>query len=170
MLKTIIAQVAIVAFSLFPATEGHNATPVELPWRLPEVEVVAKRIKRSFSTTFLDFKLLGKVNTKVDPALETALADFTGPKVRITSLRRYWNNTSQHAHGKAVDFEWSPELIEYLTSAEGIMWLEKHNLMYYIEDTPGSRLLKPFKQDTTTAANVFENPRATGPHVHIGIK
>lgn len=31
MLKTIIAQTAIVVFSLFPATEGHNATPVELP-------------------------------------------------------------------------------------------------------------------------------------------
>jgi len=131
---------------------------------------VAKKIKKYYSTTFLDFKLLGKVDTRISSQLEEALADFTGPKVCITSLRRHWNNTSQHAHGKAIDFEWSPELIEYLTTAEGLAWLEKYNLMYYIEDTPGSRLLKPFKQDTTTASNVFENPNATGPHVHIGIR
>jgi hypothetical protein len=85
-------------------------------------------------------------------------------------LTRYWNNYSQHAHGKAVDFEWSTDLITYLGTAEGIEWLNTHNLMYYIEDKPGSRLLVPYKQNASTAQYVFENPSATGPHVHIGIK
>lgn len=137
---------------------------------MPEVEIVAKRIKRSYQTTFLDFSLLGRVNTKISTQLEAALADFDGPKVRITSLRRYWNTYSQHAHGNAVDFEWSPELISYLGTPEGIEWLNAHNLMYYIEDRPGSRLLIPYKQNAATAQYVFENPSATGPHVHISIK
>lgn len=134
------------------------------------MEIVAKRIYKSYSSNFLNFKLLGKVNTKVSCALEDALASFNGPKVRITSLRRHWNSRSQHAHGNAVDFEWSTELIIYLGTAEGIAWLDAHNLMYYIEDRPGSRLLRPYKQDPTTAPFVFENPSATGPHIHIGIK
>lgn len=137
---------------------------------MPEVEIVAKRIYKSYSTNFLDFKLLGKVNTKVSCSLESALADFTGPKVRITSLRRHWNSHSQHAHGNAVDFEWSTELITYLSTPEGIAWLDSHNLMYYIEDRPGSRLLIPYKSNPETAPFVFENPSATGPHIHIGIK
>lgn len=139
---------------------------------MPEVEVVAKKIKKvsTYSSKFLDFGVLGRVNTKVSSELVAALDTFTGPKVRITSLRRNWNAHSQHTHGKAVDFEWSPELIQWLGTVEGVQWLEDHNLMYYIEDRPGSRLLRPYKADTSTSKFVFENPNATGPHVHIGIK
>lgn len=116
------------------------------------------------------FKVLGRVNASISAQLDAALASYTGPNVSITSLRRYWNNKSAHRHGNAVDFEWSPELIKWLETPEGVNWLTTNNLMYYIEAKPGTKVLQPYKQDSISSQYVFENPNATGPHVHIQIK
>ena len=120
--------------------------------------------------TFYGFALWGRVNTKgVSEDLVEALQAFTGPNVKITSLRRNWNSKSQHNHGRAVDLEFNHALITWLVSEQGRSWLSEHNLMFYIEDKPGSRKLTPYKTDPTTSEFVFENTRATGAHIHINI-
>lgn len=132
---------------------------------LAPVTIKAKKTKEIKS--FLGFKLLGKCDYKISDELFEALEDYNGPEVRITSLKRHWNPHSQHFHGNAVDFEWNEELIDYLITSS---WLEHYNLMFYIEDKPGSKKLFKYKKDPMYSKYVFENPAATGPHIHIGIK
>lgn len=120
-------------------------------------------------STFLGFILWRVKSTDIHQELETALTSYTGPKVKITSLRRHWGTNSKHECGKAVDLELCPNLVSWLCTAEGVQWLETHNLKFYIEDRPGSRHLDKYKEDELYHRYVFENKRATGPHIHIEI-
>lgn len=120
--------------------------------------------------TFLGFTLWGRVNTNgISEDLIEALENFTGPKVKITSLRRNWKTKSQHNHGRAVDLEFDHALITWLISDEGQSWLRSHGLNFYIEDRPNSKKLLPYKQDVDTLPFVFENPSATGAHIHLNL-
>lgn len=119
------------------------------------------------------FRLESGLDTRIRPELLSALLDYRGPKTSIGSLRRNWasNPKSKHNCGKAVDFGFDRELIDWLVlTDEGKTWLAKHNLMFYIEDRPGSKALLPFKQDERYAQFVFENGHATGDHVHVAVK
>lgn len=169
MLSKLVVSVSLALCSLFPTNIGTAANaPMTFSYVLPEVVVTAKPFKTR--KTFMGFNLLGRCDVNVSSLLKEALTTFPGPKVRITSLRRNWNSNSQHNHGKAVDMEWSEELIDFLVTEEGSTWLSSHNMMFYIEDRPGSVKLRKYKQDPKYSEFVFENPHATGPHVHLGLK
>lgn len=180
MLKLLIIPLLVTALSASPSSIGHAAVNTNTGFEQTVLTIVApnrkptkaKGTKNVFRRTreFLSFKLLGSVNTNVSDSLVEALKAYTGPTVGITSLRRHWNSKSAHNHGKAVDFEFSKELIEWLISDEGQHWLNNHSLMFYIESVPGAKCLKPYKADERYAQYVFENPQATGDHIHIGIK
>lgn len=131
-------------------------------YSVPEVIVSAKKARKH--------KTHGKLNTNITPELKLAMDTYEGPTVLITSLVRHWNCKSAHAHGKAVDYNWSEALIDYLVTSKGKEWLAAHSLMYYIEDRPGSKKLLPYKASEIHSKFVFENPHATGPHIHIQIK
>lgn len=83
-------------------------------------------------------------------------------------MRRSHNHKSQHYVGKAVDFEFSHSLIDYLVSESGKAWLAAHNLMFYIEGRPGSSKVAKYLKNPVTREFVFFNPNATGDHVHVG--
>lgn len=83
----------------------------ELVLVIPE-KVKQEKKKAIFKDTFLDFKLWGKCDTRVSPQLINSLKSYSGPKVKITSLRRHWGTKSRHECGKAVDMEFSHALIE----------------------------------------------------------
>lgn len=122
--------------------------------------------------TFYGFALWGRVNTNgVSEDLVEALENFNGPKVKITSLRRNWrsNPQSQHNHGRAVDLEFDHALIMWLVSEQGQSWLSSHGLKLLIEDKPNSKKLLPYKELESTSPFVFENPDATGAHIHLNL-
>lgn len=176
MIKTIITQVLVAVMTLGSASTPPQDFEPPLLIAYP-TECVAyapiPKFKTKFQTQvkeFMEFKLLGKCNTDVHCNLKDALKSYLGPKVGITSLRRHWGTKSQHEKGKAVDMEFSRELIDYLVSPEGQNWLVSHNLKFYIETRPGRHTIKPYKANPKYAPYVFENPRATGDHVHIEIQ
>lgn len=162
----------------FPHTGNHNnelaaATLATIPEvKLPEVVIQPKKVTKhtSNSSTFMDFDVEGKVNTAITKKLEEALEAYSGPdSVMITSLRRNWGTKSAHEHGKAVDFKFDHKLIEWLVSEEGTAWRETYSITFYIEGKPGSRKVRGYKNDPLYSKYVFENPSATGDHVHMNI-
>lgn len=119
--------------------------------------------------TFLGFLLYMPVDTNISNDLRSALAAYSGPQVKINSLRRNWNTNSDHERGRAVDLEFCPRLIEYLVSEDGQQWLASNSLSFYIEGKPGSSRVANYLADNRTRPYVFFNPLATGNHVHIEI-
>lgn len=117
--------------------------------------------------TFLGFVLYTPVDTSIHRSFHLALSEYTGPKVKVNSLRRSCNRSSAHYHGKAADFELSQELVDWLLSDEGEKWRTSHNLLFYIEGKPGSKRVRKYLNDPRSAKYVFFNPRATGDHIHI---
>lgn len=175
MLISIIKQwlvIALLVISPFNKTvNGYNnshqlAVDPIIDLELKEVVIKASRVK--MASTFLDYKLQRRLNTNVTATLKTALAEFKGPKVPISSLRRH-GTKSKHCCGKAVDFEWSTDLIDYLVSEEGTAWREKFGFTFYIESKPGASCLKPYKLKENYKEFVFENPAASGPHIHLNL-
>lgn len=182
VLKTIAAQLMLTALlSMSPANHGGAAVEqradrevltLVIPDRKPSIAPVPKTNVFTKLREFMGFKLEGVCNTNISNQLKLALASYSGPDVKITSLRRNWNSTSRHNHGKAVDMEFDHELIEWLVSEPGQAWLSSNSLMFYIEGRPGSKRLVPYKNDAKYNKYVFENPNAkgiTGDHIHIGI-
>lgn len=148
--------------------KGGNITE-ERVYELHLSEVVIKAKKPIRRSEFLGFKLqTNAINTRIHGTLEKALLDYNGPKVPISSLRRH-GTVSKHCCGKAVDFAWSQELIDYLVSEEGTAWRVAHGINFYIEDKPGSKKLTPYKNNPTYNKFVFENARASGPHIHLNL-
>lgn len=135
---------------------------------LEVIEISAKKPRHFKKKEFLGFILQRELNTNIHKSLETALLDYSGPKVKISSLKRH-GTKSKHCCGKAVDFEWNEDLINYLVSEEGTAWREKHGFTFYIEDTPRSKKLLPYKSNPKYSEFVFENARATGPHIHLNL-
>lgn len=135
------------------------------PWKNPK-KLSAASCKNG---TFLGFVLWGTKNTNISSELRLALEAYQGPKVMITSLRRHWGTKSNHEHGKAVDMQLTTDLTDWLVSEEGQKWLENHSLKFYIEDVPKADSLWVYKKSDTFSKYVFENPNATGPHIHIEI-
>lgn len=175
---------AIMLFMSSAATSssnsGHNgqiaaANVIELP----EVVISAKAVKKAKTSrkvsinNYLGFGVEGKVDTAVTADIKQALSTYSGPKTKITSMKRHWGNKSAHEHGKAVDLAFDPSLIEWLVTAEGKDWLDQNALMFYIEGRPGSKALVPYKRDPKFKIFVLENPHArgkTGDHIHIQLK
>lgn len=123
MIKLLAHSAIVLLLSLMPFSESHQSTLYpQLRFELPEVTITAKAVKKSIRRTeFLGFKLEQPLDTRVDPELQEALNDYTGPEIKVTSLRRHLNNKSKHNIGKAVDFQFSDELIRWLISEEGIV-------------------------------------------------
>jgi len=160
--------IILIAFSPYNKNvSGSNTSSIgSIPtFKLEEVVIKARSYYR---TSFLGFRLQQKLNTRVSTTLREALLDYREPKVPISSLRRHGTN-SKHCCGKAVDFQWSKELINYLITPEGTAWRDKYGFTFYIEATPGSACLVPYKNDTNYSKYVFENPNATGPHIHLNL-
>lgn len=67
----------------------------------------------------MGFVLYRGVNTQITEELEAALKSYNGPKALITSLRRNWGTKSDHECGRAVDFDLSEELVDFLVSEDG---------------------------------------------------
>jgi hypothetical protein len=131
----------------------------------------SKKISASWScpATFLGFLLYTPVDVRIDSTLYTALANYNGPESVINSLRRSWKGKSKHNVGKAVDMGLTNDLVEYLISEEGEKWLKDHNLKYFIEGKPGSRVVSSYTKDPRTSRFVKFNPDATGDHIHMHI-
>jgi hypothetical protein len=111
------------------------------------------------------------VNTNISPKLVEFLEELkvvSATTFVITSLKRSSNNKSKHNIGLAVDFELTKELVNFLISEAGQELITKYNATVYIEDKPGSKLLKQFTTNLTNKY-IFYNPGATGPHIHINI-
>jgi hypothetical protein len=106
------------------------------------------------------------VDTTICNTFKSALATYSGPTVKINSLRRHTNKASAHYHGKAADFELSDNLVQWLLSSEGAQWIKDHNLMFYIEGKPGSKKVAKYLKGPTKEF-VFFNPEATGDHIHL---
>jgi hypothetical protein len=47
------------------------------------------------------------------------MSTYKGPTAKVNSLRRHYNKSSEHYHGKAVDLAWDDEVIAFLISEEG---------------------------------------------------
>jgi hypothetical protein len=186
MSKKLITRIAL-AILLFmssaatlPSSYGRNNTIAAANViELPEVVIKAKAVKKARTSNkvtvkeFLGFGVEGKVDTTVTTDIKEALSTYSGPKTKITSMKRHWGSKSAHEHGKAVDLSFDPKLIEWLVTEEGKSWLDQHFLMFYIEGRPRSKALKPYKNDPKYKSFVFENPDArgrTGNHIHIQLK
>lgn len=68
---------------------------------------------------FFGFLLYTPVDTSVNKELITVLSSYQGPQAKINSLRRHYNKSSEHFHGKAVDLAWDDAVISFLISQEG---------------------------------------------------
>lgn len=121
------------------------------------------------SGSFFGFLLYTPVDTAVSKELTVALSDYSGPKAKINSLKRHYNRSSQHFHGKAVDLAWNEEVISFLISDEGQMWLQRHGITFYIEGRPGSKRVSKYLGDQKASQFVFFNPRATADHIHLNV-
>lgn len=157
---------------------NHISAMVHVPTEIvitPTKEQLKKKVSkigkhRRVKGEFMGFALTAPVDTSVHTSLKSSLQTYSGPRAEINSLRRHWGTKSQHECGKAVDFKWDEDLIEYLVGEEGQNWLKAHNLMFYIEDKPGSKYLKKYKESELHKEYVFENKNCTGKHIHIQIK
>lgn len=118
---------------------------------------------------FFGFLLYTPVDTSVCQDLIYVLSTYKGPEAKINSLRRHYNRSSEHYHGKAVDLAWNEEVISFLISEEGKVWLNTHNINLYIEGRPGSRRVKKYLSDPNASQYVFFNTSATGDHIHLNI-
>lgn len=130
-----------------------------------------KSRKTGLCTTgnFFGFLLYTPVDTAVSKELIYTLRTYPGPTARINSLRRHYNPTSQHYHGKAVDLEWNEEVIAFLISDEGKQWLQTHGVTFYIEGRPGSKKVRKYLNVPVASEYVFFNPDASGDHIHLNI-
>lgn len=168
-LKQCLFIITIAISPLNKNLSGSNSNSFCIPEiKLEEVVVKAKPVTRT-SKTFLGFELQQPLNTNISSRLKEMLKSYSGPKVRINSLRRF-GNKSKHCSGNAVDLEWNTDLINYLVSPEGQQWINQWNLTFYIEAKPGDKCLLPYKKDKLYSEYVFENPSATGPHIHLNLK
>ena len=173
MIKILTAALIVIPSYITTPVLSRNVEPI-YSTDLKEVVIKAKKIKKVKKFThsgseFFGYKLMKGVNTQVTDNLKTVLSNYSGPKTMITSLKRNWNSKSQHNHGNAVDFNWDENVIDYLVSEEGKRFLKTNNLAMYIEDRPGSKKLVKYKNDEKYSKFVFENPHATGPHIHLNI-
>lgn len=140
----------------------------------PKPAIVPKK-KKVTSTflrkgTFYGFDISEPVDTSVTSQLKLALETYCGPQVRINSLKRHYNKSSQHYHGKAVDLEFCSELIEHLLSEDGQIWLKSHGLAFFIEGRPGSRKVKEYAKYDKYKPYIFFNAAASGNHIHLYAK
>ena len=63
---------------------------------------------------FLGFLLYTPVDTTVSKELIAVMSTYKGPTAKVNSLRRHYNKTSEHYHGKAVDLAWLYFLSKFL--------------------------------------------------------
>jgi len=176
-LKNFLTRSAfLVGMILLPSISSNSnavlrAAPHAAEILLEPITISAKRITRT--KEFAGFKLQGSLDTSVDEKLVYALQAYKelgAPDVEISSLKRHkWNPKSKHRLGKAADFEFSPEMIDWLVSEKGIYWRERYGITFLIEARPGAKILKSYLQDKKYSEFVFQNPSATGPHIHINI-
>lgn len=170
----------LASFATFPLFGAGNSSSVLhantlVHKTLPEVVVVAKKMPKRVSTRtnateFMGFALDPGLDTTVHKDLRAILTTYTGPSVKISSLVRHkWSHKSKHRSGRAVDFRFSHELIEWLVSEEGTKWRTTYGLTFYIEGKPGSKALTPYKNNSKYSQFVFENRKATGNHIHLNL-
>jgi hypothetical protein len=94
------------------------------------------------------------------------LADYSAPDIIVTSTYRNWGGKG-HRCGKAIDLNYSKTLTSWLMSESGEGWLNKYNLVFFIED---------YKQSSKGMLSLDEEkhwrwvPWATGVHVHVNLK
>ncbi len=173
-LKNFLVYGGLTLCMMFPTSASITsnalyAAPHEQTFVLPQVVITAKKLHKHF----LGFQLQKGLDTSVESKLKEALTelrDLGAPNVRISSLKRHkWNPKSKHRCGKAVDFEFSHDLIVWLVGETGSQWRAKYGITFYIESKPHDKTLIPYKENTSTAKYVFENPFATNDHIHLNI-
>jgi len=148
---------------------------VDSLWGIHPWKTLSKKVKLHSSNfcrsgTFLGFVLYTKVDTTICPKFKEILLSYTGPKVKLNSLRRHNDRGSRHYHGQAVDLELKHELVHFLISDEGQRWLDTNNLMFYIEGNPRRRTKVQQYEAGETGKYVYWNRRATGDHIHLALK
>lgn len=113
------------------------------------------------------FAMRDGVDPSISPRMLLALVEYQGPVILVSSAKRNTNKRSQHYDGNALDVSHisSKAFVSYLTTKDGMKWLEEHNLDYYIEDLKYSSFLHSW-----SSPKVFVNPFATGPHIHLYLK
>ena len=170
MIKYLLAALLTLPLDYNIAATRMKIYEVEIQEVVNTATNVVRTVKTMFPRIYMGYVLCPGVNNhNINPKLKSVLENYNGPKPLVTSLRRNWNTKSQHNHGKAVDFAWSEDMIDYLVSDEGQRFLEKFNLTFYIEDKPGSKRLNKYLKDAKYKKYVFQNRNCTGPHIHIGL-
>ena len=114
------------------------------------------------------FELRDKsVDPTLDMKLYHALKAYNGPPVKVNSLRRFGNRRSQHHCGQAVDIMWDKSgraMARWLVKEEGQAWLKEYGMGFYLE--------KIYDKDYRRGLYkkyVFDNPKATGSHIHLHV-
>ena len=118
---------------------------------------------------FFGFLLYTPVDTTISKDFAYVLSTYSGPKAKVTSVKRYNDSSSRHYHGKAIDLAWDEELIAFLISEEGTRWLTEHDITLYIEGAPGSKKVRKYLDHPQAAQYCFFNKNATGDHIHMNI-
>ena len=107
------------------------------------------------------------VDPNLDMKLYHALKAYTGPAVKVNSLRRFGNRRSQHHCGQAIDISWDRDgraMARWLVKEEGQAWLKEYGMSFYLE--------KIYDKDYRRGLYkkyVFDNPKATGSHIHLHV-
>lgn len=123
---TIFIRCALgLLFSFLPLKQSMSTVmypTLESKVTLPTVTITAKKIIKKHvhkAKEFMGLICEQPLDTRVHDDFKLAMNEYTGPKVKLTSLRRHKNNRSKHNIGKAADFQFSDELINWLLSEEG---------------------------------------------------
>lgn len=116
------------------------------------------------------FDIVTSATNQIDKKFATVLQNYDGPNVLVTSIKRSYNRKSKHFVGKAIDIDFSADIITYLKSEEGRKFITDFDLTVFIENNRLCSTLRELKKDSLLAELVFVNPNATGLHIHINMK
>ena len=108
--------------------------------------------------------LKGVKNTLLEAVEE--LKNNAHGRVLITSAHRHWGGKN-HRIGKALDFHYNEDFIDFLLSEEGEKILNKYNLEFFIEDNK--------RKTFSSLPPAFQTkwrfvPWATNIHIHMNMR
>lgn len=132
-------------------------------YKLNSKKVLKKKKDRNKYYKGTSFLTSSYVRMELHSTLRTALEAYEGPQgCTITSALRPHCKRSLHSKGLAIDIAWNEEgklLAQWLDSEEGLAWLKKYNISYYLENISSKK----------EHMNYFYNKWATGPHIHLNV-
>lgn len=149
-----------------PHEKGDPISPIG--WHPNGNTPSLEKTKEVVSLKHLQFKEDEGINMDIQEELILALQSCPNKQATITSGKRYSGyKRSLHRCGKAIDFHYDEDFIDWLLSEKGHTWLNEHHLEFFIEDNNR----KSKKKLPERFQDLFRwIPWATGLHIHLNIK